>query len=65
VSWIQVTDLIATTRLNGRGLQSTVEWEGELSGKPITLPNDVKRVSVLIELAEAERAMFNPKVEAC
>jgi len=33
VSWIQDTDLIATTQLNGRGLQSTVEWEGQLSGK--------------------------------
>jgi hypothetical protein len=34
VSWIQDTDLIATTLLNERGLQSAVEWEGQLSGKP-------------------------------
>jgi hypothetical protein len=32
-SWIQATDLIAATLLNQRGLKSTVEWEGQLSGK--------------------------------
>jgi hypothetical protein len=34
VSWIQDTGLIAATLLNQRGLKSTVEWEGQLSGKP-------------------------------